>query len=164
MGVYVQALQLIRENKLVLGDLSTSPKIDLCIDGADEVTPELDCIKGGGGCHVQEKIVAYNSATFVVRRPQPRSIALPTSPVTPRRVATGLGNFLPPTLTRLALLGVHAPKVVCDASKCSEHLGQNWRRGVPIEIIPLATEPITLKLQAMGGECIHTHDPHLLWF
>jgi hypothetical protein len=105
MGVYVQALQLIRENKLVLGDLSTSPKIDLCIDGADEVTPELDCIKGGGGCHVQEKIVAYNSATFVVRRPQPRSIALPTSPVTPRRVATGLGNFHPPTLTRLALLG-----------------------------------------------------------
>ena len=62
-----QALQLIRQHKLVLGDLSSNPKIDVTIDGADEITPELDCIKGGGGCHVQEKIVAYNSATFVVR-------------------------------------------------------------------------------------------------
>eukprot|EP00035_Acanthoeca_spectabilis_P005046 m.109477 g.109477 ORF g.109477 m.109477 type:complete len:179 (-) comp12848_c0_seq2:653-1189(-) len=62
-----QALQLIREHQLVLGDLTTTPKIDLTIDGADEITPDLDCIKGGGGCHVQEKIVAYNSAKFVVR-------------------------------------------------------------------------------------------------
>lgn len=32
-------------------------QIDLCVDGADEVSRELDLIKGGGGAHTQEKIV-----------------------------------------------------------------------------------------------------------
>lgn len=32
-------------------------QIDLCVDGADEVTPELNLIKGGGGAHTREKIV-----------------------------------------------------------------------------------------------------------
>jgi len=31
--------------------------IDLCVDGADEVSEDLDLIKGGGGCHLREKIV-----------------------------------------------------------------------------------------------------------
>lgn len=31
--------------------------IDLCVDGADEVSSELDVIKGGGGAHTREKIV-----------------------------------------------------------------------------------------------------------
>jgi ribose 5-phosphate isomerase A len=31
--------------------------LDVCVDGADEVTPELDLIKGGGGAHTREKIV-----------------------------------------------------------------------------------------------------------
>jgi ribose 5-phosphate isomerase A len=32
-------------------------QIDVCVDGADEVSAELDLIKGGGGCHTREKIV-----------------------------------------------------------------------------------------------------------
>lgn len=32
-------------------------QLDVCVDGADEVTPELDLIKGGGGAHTREKIV-----------------------------------------------------------------------------------------------------------
>jgi ribose 5-phosphate isomerase A len=31
--------------------------LDLCVDGADEVSESLDLIKGGGGCHSREKIV-----------------------------------------------------------------------------------------------------------
>lgn len=31
--------------------------IDVCVDGADEVSESLDLIKGGGGCHTREKIV-----------------------------------------------------------------------------------------------------------
>ncbi|EGD73779.1 ribose-5-phosphate isomerase [Salpingoeca rosetta] len=61
-----QAIQLIRQHNLPLSDLSATPKIDVAIDGADEMTPDLACIKGGGGCLVQEKIVAYNSDTFVL--------------------------------------------------------------------------------------------------
>lgn len=40
--------------------------IDLTIDGADEVDPELNLIKGGGGALLREKIVAAASTEFVV--------------------------------------------------------------------------------------------------
>lgn len=41
-------------------------RLDLTVDGADEVDPALDLIKGGGGCHLIEKIVAAASARMVV--------------------------------------------------------------------------------------------------
>jgi ribose 5-phosphate isomerase A len=43
-----------------------SKKIDLTIDGADECDKDLICIKGGGGCHLQEKLVAYAAKNFIV--------------------------------------------------------------------------------------------------
>ena len=41
-------------------------RIDLAIDGADEVDPAFQLIKGGGACHVQEKLVAELADRFVV--------------------------------------------------------------------------------------------------
>ncbi|MEI3600063.1 MULTISPECIES: ribose-5-phosphate isomerase RpiA [unclassified Oceanobacillus] len=40
-----------------LSDFSTTTKIDIAIDGADEVDPNLHLLKGGGGSLVREKIV-----------------------------------------------------------------------------------------------------------
>lgn len=40
--------------------------LDLAIDGADEVDPGNNLVKGGGGALLLEKIVAYNSARFLV--------------------------------------------------------------------------------------------------
>jgi ribose 5-phosphate isomerase A len=40
--------------------------IDVSVDGADEVSRELDLIKGGGGCHTREKIVNASSKTNVI--------------------------------------------------------------------------------------------------
>ncbi|KAI0173311.1 ribose 5-phosphate isomerase [Hypoxylon sp. FL1284] len=39
--------------------------IDIYFDGADEVDAELNCIKGGGACHFQEKLVSRLSKRFV---------------------------------------------------------------------------------------------------
>lgn len=61
-----QARQLILQNGLRLGDVDAFPEIDVDIDGADEVDEALNCIKGGGGCHLQEKVVAFNAKTFIV--------------------------------------------------------------------------------------------------
>lgn len=44
-----------------LGDLEAHPVIDLTIDGADEVDPELNLIKGGGGALLREKVIAQAS-------------------------------------------------------------------------------------------------------
>jgi len=41
-------------------------EIDVCVDGADEVSDSLDLIKGGGGCHSREKIVSHASRTNVI--------------------------------------------------------------------------------------------------
>lgn len=49
-----------------LNDRIIEGKLDLAIDGADEVEPENCVIKGGGAALLQEKIVAYNSKVFVI--------------------------------------------------------------------------------------------------
>ncbi|XP_006853295.2 probable ribose-5-phosphate isomerase 3, chloroplastic [Amborella trichopoda] len=46
--------------------LDHHPKIDLAIDGADEVDPELNLVKGRGGALLREKLVEAASAQFVV--------------------------------------------------------------------------------------------------
>jgi ribose 5-phosphate isomerase A len=40
--------------------------IEVCVDGADEVSERLDLIKGGGGCHTREKIVNYASRKNII--------------------------------------------------------------------------------------------------
>lgn len=40
--------------------------IDVCVDGADEVSDSLDLIKGGGGCHSREKIVSHSARCNVI--------------------------------------------------------------------------------------------------
>jgi len=49
-----------------LKSLSSVSTIDLAIDGADEVDPKFQLIKGGGACHVQEKLVAALAKKFIV--------------------------------------------------------------------------------------------------
>ena len=49
-----------------LTTLEAHPEIDIDIDGADEIDPQLNLIKGGGGAFLREKIVASVSRRFVV--------------------------------------------------------------------------------------------------
>jgi ribose 5-phosphate isomerase A len=49
-----------------LTSFEESPHIDVTIDGADEVSPTLDLIKGGGGALLREKIVASASRKLVI--------------------------------------------------------------------------------------------------
>lgn len=49
-----------------LATLDEQPVIDLTIDGADEVDPQLDLIKGGGGALLREKIVAQASRRLLI--------------------------------------------------------------------------------------------------
>ena len=57
---------LAAELKIPLLSLNAVDRIDLAIDGADEVDPFFQLIKGGGACHVQEKLVAARAERFVV--------------------------------------------------------------------------------------------------
>ncbi|MFW9905326.1 MAG: ribose 5-phosphate isomerase A [Candidatus Thorarchaeota archaeon] len=102
-----QSSQLIIENRLNLVSLDQYPRIDVTIDGADEIDKHLNLIKGGGGCLVQEKIVASNSQELII---------------------------------------------IADYLKKSEFLGENWKKGIPVEIIPLARVPLMDKMKLLGGK------------
>lgn len=49
-----------------LTDLETTPRLDLTVDGADEIGPGLALIKGAGGALLREKIVATASDRMIV--------------------------------------------------------------------------------------------------
>ena len=51
---------------IALTTLEETPELDLTIDGADEIAPDLALIKGGGGALLREKIVASASADMIV--------------------------------------------------------------------------------------------------
>ena len=52
-GVSIKTI--IIDNGLRLGTIEQYPDIDIAFDGADEVDPQLNLIKGGGACLFQEK-------------------------------------------------------------------------------------------------------------
>lgn len=72
------------------------------IDGADEVDADLTLIKGGGGCLLQEKIIASCTNQFII---------------------------------------------IADYTKNSERLGQQYKKGIPIEVIPMGYVPIKKKIE-----------------
>jgi ribose 5-phosphate isomerase A len=49
-----------------LTTLDETPELDLCVDGADEIGPNLSLIKGGGGALLREKIVAAAARAMIV--------------------------------------------------------------------------------------------------
>ena len=57
---------LARKLNIPLTDLEAHPSIDLTIDGADEVDPDLNVIKGGGGALLNEKIIAQASRKNII--------------------------------------------------------------------------------------------------
>jgi ribose 5-phosphate isomerase A len=100
---------------IVLTTLDETPELDLTVDGADEIAPDLTLIKGGGGALLREKIVATASARMVViadeskwvavlgRFPLPVEIAPFGATVTQRMVeaaVTGEGDAVPAPLRR----------------------------------------------------------------
>ena len=61
-----QSEVLALELEIPLIDLASVSIIDLAIDGADEVDPGFQLIKGGGACHVREKLVASKANQFLI--------------------------------------------------------------------------------------------------
>ena len=83
--------------------------LDLTIDGADEVDPFNNVIKGGGAALLREKIVAYNSTQFVIVADSTKIVGslgtgfrLPASPSSVRiragnrKAVRSSGSVLPP--------------------------------------------------------------------
>ncbi|KAL9026386.1 MAG: hypothetical protein Q9196_004942 [Gyalolechia fulgens] len=93
--IYNAGLQDVKFDSLPPGTL-----IDVAFDGADEVDEDLNCIKGGGACLYQEKLVATHARKFICvadhRKLQPRlltkwpSIPVEVEPLAARAVLATL--------------------------------------------------------------------------
>lgn len=102
-----QAKQLITKHSLQLTELEVNPELDVCIDGADEVDSSLNLIKGGGGCLLQEKVVASCAKKLII---------------------------------------------IADYTKNSAKLGDQYKKGIPIEVVPMAYVPVRSRIiKSFGG-------------
>lgn len=84
---------------ITLTTLDETPELDLTIDGADEIDDQLRLIKGGGGAHLREKIVAAASKRMIV-------IADGT------KLVTHLGQF--PLPVEVVLFGLGATRIAVE--------------------------------------------------
>ncbi|HEX4307035.1 MAG TPA: ribose-5-phosphate isomerase RpiA [Solirubrobacterales bacterium] len=75
-------------------DFDALERLDIAIDGADEVTPDGWLIKGGGGAHLREKIVAGAAERFVVIADSTKPVEQFTWPVPLELFAFGLTSTL----------------------------------------------------------------------
>ena len=57
-----------------LNDRAIDAELDLAIDGADEIDPKNNLIKGGGAAHLLEKIVEYNAKELVIVADESKSV------------------------------------------------------------------------------------------
>src|SRR5581483_9499803 len=67
--------QKARELSIPVADLDTVAPLDLTVDGADEADRDLNLIKGGGGAHLREKIVAASSRRMIVIAEESKLVA-----------------------------------------------------------------------------------------
>ena len=97
------AERLARQHGVPLATLDELDTLDIAFDGADEVSPRLDLIKGRGAAHTREKVVAALAARFVVL-------------IDPSKQVAQLGTRMPVPVEVL-------PMAATPVRRALEHLG-----------------------------------------
>ncbi|THH01006.1 hypothetical protein EW026_g1595 [Hermanssonia centrifuga] len=121
-----QSKELIVEAHLRLGDVDQYPTIDVTIDGADEVDKDLNCIKGGGACHLREKVLAEAADTWIIVADY-------------RKNSDVLGKNVWSSSTAMCRNG-------------SDDVTLQWKQGVPVEVAPFAYVKVLQNLRTLGSE------------
>jgi ribose 5-phosphate isomerase A len=94
---------LAREGGVPLATLDDVDAVDLAIDGADEIDPQRNLIKGGGAAHTREKVIAAAAKRFIVVGDESKLVSrLGTKMPVPVEV---IPMALAPALRRLRGLG-----------------------------------------------------------
>jgi ribose 5-phosphate isomerase A len=69
-------------------------RLDIAIDGADQISPDHWLVKGGGGAHTREKIVAAAAERFVVIADSSKTVGRITAPIPLELSTFGLASTL----------------------------------------------------------------------
>jgi ribose 5-phosphate isomerase A len=83
-----------RELGLAVEPFQGLERLDIAIDGADQVAPDRWLVKGGGGAHTREKIVAAAAERFIVIADSSKPVARIAPPIPLELAAFGLASTL----------------------------------------------------------------------
>ena len=140
-----------------LTTLDETPELDLTIDGADEIGPDLTLIKGGGGALLREKIVAAASARMIVIADESKWVAtLGRFPLPIEVVSFGLAATRMKIEIAAAAAGAPGPALLRrdKEGKAFRTDGGNWILDAALQRIP---DPSALaeRLSAIPGVVEH---------
>src|SRR5215210_5386859 len=90
--------QQARELGLPMEDFDWLDHLDIAIDGADQIAPDHWLVKGGGGAHTREKIVAATAERFVVIADSSKTVERIEAPIPLELFQFGLAS----TMTRIS--------------------------------------------------------------
>ena len=82
--------QAARELGLRIEDVASIDRFDITIDGADQIAPDGWLVKGGGGAHTREKIIAAAADRFVVIADSTKPVQALHSPIPLELLSFGL--------------------------------------------------------------------------
>ena len=127
--------QAARDLGLRVEDGGSIERFDIAIDGADQITPDGWLVKGGGGAHTREKIVAAAADRFVVIADSTKPVAALHGPIPVELLAFGL----PATMRRIAPVTRRDAPLSPDGGVIADYQGPvtdpaalaSWRSGTP---------------------------------
>jgi ribose 5-phosphate isomerase A len=111
--------QAARERGLDVRPFTSLERLDLAIDGADQIEPTGWLVKGGGGAHTREKVVAAAAERFVVIASSNKLVAALAPPVPLELLPFGLES----TLRLLEPVALRSAPRTPDGGVLADYLG-----------------------------------------
>ena len=176
-----QSSQLILKAGLKVCKYDSIPEgtmIDVAFDGADEVDDDLNCIKGGGACLYQEKLVATRARKFVCVAGKIyihssfifyllilltlRRISSHCSPLPPQQRPSTRTHERPVPSQQSVQTDSQLTFLLFDTDhrKLQPRLLTKWP-SIPIEVEPLAVQPVRTALKTLGSTNPQVRESHM---
>jgi ribose 5-phosphate isomerase A len=111
--------QAARELGLRIEDVASIDRFDIAIDGADQIAPDGWLVKGGGGAHTREKIIAAAADRFVVIADSTKPVPALHSPIPLELLSFGLHA----TLRRVAPASLREVPLSPDGGVIADYRG-----------------------------------------
>jgi ribose 5-phosphate isomerase A len=111
--------QAAREHGLDVRPFASVDRLDLALDGADQIAPTGWLIKGGGGAHTREKVVAAAAERFIVIASSNKLVAALAPPIPLELLPFGLES----TLRLLEPVALRSTPSTPDGGLLADYLG-----------------------------------------
>jgi ribose 5-phosphate isomerase A len=111
--------QVAREHGLDVRPFTSFGRLDLAIDGADQIAPTGWLVKGGGGAHTREKVVAAAAECFVVIASSNKLVAALAPPIPLELLRFGLES----TFRLLEPVALRSTPPTPDGGLLADYLG-----------------------------------------